>query len=110
MKSVRVLAVLTLAAAAAGGAAGCGTMNTVRSWFLRGDVISYDQYLSIDAHAEPKPSVDDVINALGRPSSYQDKNGARVRLDYHAYGLDDTLRRAEFRFDKNERLIDKSLW
>ena len=111
---MRIRHVPLLAAASLGlvvaGSAGCGTMNTVRGWFLHGDVISYDQYLAVDQNADPKPSVEDIMKSLGRPMQVHDRNGARVRLDYHAYGLDDSLKRAEFHFDKNEKLTKKELW
>lgn len=92
-------------------APGCRAMTSAYGWaFLSGDIVSYDQYAQVDADANPKPSVDDVMNMLGKPSAIHDRNGARVRIDYHAYGLDDTLKRAEFHFDKNEKLVKKELW
>ncbi|MCG3135019.1 MAG: hypothetical protein HMLKMBBP_02512 [Planctomycetes bacterium] len=101
-------ATLGLAAAALPG---CRTMTETGVWmFRKGDLITYEQYLSIDANADPKPSVDDVINMLGKPNDMRDRDGARVRLDYLALTINDDLKRAEFRFDKNERLVTKELW
>ena len=105
-----VLSVLSLGLVAA-AAPGCRAMTGAYGWaFLSGDIITYDQYGQVDADANPKLTVDDVINTLGKPAALHDRNGARVRIDYHAYGLDDTLKRAEFHFDKNEKLVKKELW
>jgi hypothetical protein len=90
---------------------GCRTV--VEGWdavFWTSDVITYDQYLAIDAEATPKPSVDDVIGQLGTPVSVHDRNGARVRIDYRAFSLNDELKRAEFHFDTNEKLMKKEMW
>lgn len=90
---------------------GCRTMTEASVWaFRRGDLITYEQYQSIDPNANPKPSVDDVINALGSPNDMHDRDGARVRVDYLALSINDELKRAEFHFDKNERLLKKELW
>lgn len=109
IRSVPVLAVALGFALV--GTTGCRVMTDVWGWCcLSGDVITYDQYRSIDPELNPKPTVDDVINTLGTPMAVHDRNGARVRVDYHAYGLDDSLKRAEFHFDKNEKLVKKELW
>jgi hypothetical protein len=109
LRSVPVLAV-SLGFVLA-GSAGCRAMTDFYGWCcLSGELITYDQYQMIDIEANPKPTVDDVINTLGTPMTVQDRNGARVRVDYHAYGLDDKLKRAEFHFDKNEKLVKKELW
>lgn len=93
------------------GTTGCRVMSDFYGWCcLSGDMVNYDQYQAIDADANPKPSVDDVINSLGKPMAVHDRNGARVRVDYHAYGLDDSMKRAEFHFDRNEKLVKKELW
>lgn len=110
IRPVSVLATLAVGLVLA-GTTGCRAMTDVYgSVFLDGDLIDYGQYQMIDADANPKPTVDDVINTLGTPMSVRDRNGARVRLDYHAYGSDDSLRRAEFHFDKSEKLVKKELW
>ena len=90
---------------------GCTSVKKVyANTFLAGDTITYDQYLALDLHAEPAVTVDDVIDRLGTPADVFDRNGVRKRLDYHAFSLDDRLKRAEFHFDKNERLTNKSMW
>jgi hypothetical protein len=110
MRLRTVLTTLSLGLALA-GASGCRAMTDVYgAVFLKGDLIDYVQYQQIDPEANPKPSVDDVINRLGKPMEIHDRNGARMRLDYHAYGLDDSLKRAEFHFDKSEKLTKKELW
>jgi hypothetical protein len=107
---VRVLATAGLAAVLL-TAGGCRQMTDFWGWCcLSGDLIDYEQYLSIDQEANPKPSVDDVISRLGSPASVHDRDGARIRLDYHAYSLNDELKRAQFFFDKNEKLLKKELW
>jgi hypothetical protein len=94
-----------------GAAPGCRTTTDIYgAIFLTGELIDYPQYQQIDPEANPKPTVDDVINTLGKPTAIHDRNGVRVRLDYHAYGLDDSLKRAEFHFDKSEKLTKKELW
>ncbi|MCE9634451.1 MAG: hypothetical protein K8T90_01995 [Planctomycetes bacterium] len=112
---MRIRLVPALAAASLGlvlaASTGCRTMTDAYGWaFLSGEMITYDQYQTIDPEASPKPTADDVINTLGKPMAIHDRNGARVRIDYHAYGLDDSLKRAEFHFDKNEKLVKKELW
>jgi len=105
-----VLAALSLGLVLA-GSPGCRTMTDVYgSIFLSGAVIDYGEYQLIDPEANPKPTADDVINTLGKPMAIHDRNGARVRIDYHAYGLDDSMKRAQFHFDKSEKLVKKELW
>lgn len=101
----------SLALAALFGAGGCKTIYD--GWdavFWSSDIITYDQYLAIDPEANPKPSADDVIAQLGEPVSVHDRDGSRRRLDYRAYSLNDELKRAEFHFDKNEKLMKKEMW
>ena len=78
--------------------------------FWSSDVITYDQYLAIDTEATPKLTVDDVMNQLGEPVSVHDRDGARRRIDYRAYSLNDELKRAHFQFDKSEKLEKKEMW
>lgn len=109
--SIRSSALFVALGAALLAAPGCRTMTDVYgSVFLSGELIDYAQYQQVDPEAKPQPSVDDVINTLGKPMAIRDQNGARVRLDYHAYGLDDSLKRAEFHFNQQEKLVKKVLW
>ena len=110
IRTVPVLAALSLGLVLA-GTTGCRAMTDVWGWCcITGELIDYGQYQAIDVDANPKPTVDDVINTLGKPNAIHDRNGVRVRVDYRAYGSDDSLRRAEFHFDKNEKLVKKELW
>jgi hypothetical protein len=90
--------------------AGCSTVNTARGWFLKGNVLTYEQYLSIDPAATPTPTADTVLQQLGMPLSVKDRDGVRRRIDYHAYSLTGDLKNAEFSFDENEKLVKKDLW
>ncbi len=110
MRCRLALAALPLALLLA-AAPGCRSVTEATVWaFRKGDLITYEQYMGIDAAANPKPSVDDVINTLGVPNDLHDRDGARVRVDYLCMALNDELKRAEFHFDKNERLLKKELW
>jgi hypothetical protein len=107
----RVLGVSAFALLALASLGGCRTIT--ETWVgavHKGDLITYEQYLSIDPAANPKPSVDDVINTLGTPNDIHDRDGARVRLDYLCMSLNDEVKRAEFHFNKDERLTKKELW
>ncbi len=91
--------------------AGCRAIQeTYAGAVLRGDTISYDAYLTQDVRASPRPTAAQVIDALGTPATVFDRDGLRRRLDYHAFSLTGELKRAEFHFDKDERLIKKQLW
>lgn len=93
------------------GTTGCRTLT---EWSVaavrKGDLITYEQYLSVSSEANPKLSVDDVINILGQPNDMHDRDGSRIRLDYLCLSLNDELKRAEFHFDKTEHLVKKDLW
>lgn len=92
-------------------AGGCRQLAGAWNWCCQsGALISYDQYLEIDTEANPKLTVSDVVERLGKPMEVHDRNGARVRIDYHAFGMDDSMKRAEFHFDKSEKLVKKELW
>jgi hypothetical protein len=92
---------------AAGLLAGC---SSVRCWFLKGECLTYEQYLSIDQSANPAPTADQVLKTLGAPLAVRDRDGIRRRIDYYAYSLNGDLKIAEFRFDANEKLVEKQLW
>ena len=90
-----------------------GCKSVTESWgdtVWTSDTITYDAYLAIDAQANPKPTADEVIAKLGEPLSVHDSNGAMRRVDYRAWSPDDELRRAQFHFDKNEKLVKKEMW
>lgn len=111
MKNARSLVLgLSVLCATLGGAAGCAQVNTAHGWLLRGNVLTYDQYLSIDQSAKPTPTAENVIQTLGKPMSVHDRDGIRRRIDYHCYSLNDDLKIAEFTFDENEKLVKKELW
>lgn len=97
-----------------GALAGLSGCTTTKKWyadtFLAGNVLTYEQYLSMDQDANPPPTVDDVLAKLGTPMDVRDSDGVRRRLDYHAFSLTDDLKIAEFHFDSNERLMKKELW
>jgi hypothetical protein len=105
-----VAVVLSLGLVAA-GTTGCRQMAVAwNTCCQRGALVTYEQYQQIDTEANPKLGVEDVMEILGKPMEVHDRNGARVRLDYHAFGMDESLKRAEFHFDKNEKLLKKELW
>jgi len=93
------------------GAGGCKSVYD--AWdgvFWSSDILAWDQYQAIDTEANPKLTVDEVIRQLGEPVSIHDRDGARRRIDYRAYSLNDDLERAHFHFDKNEKLEKKEMW
>ncbi len=78
--------------------------------FLSGATLTYDQYLSQDVDAVPPVTVESLIDVLGKPADVYDRNGIRRRVDYHSFSLTGDLKRAEFHFDRDEKLIKKELW
>ena len=106
---LRLAAVATLAAALA--TAGC---PSAKRWYadtlLCGETITYQQFLDQDQYADPKPTVDDVLRSLGEPLEVIQGKGFRRKLVYHGYNVHDDLARAEFTFDKDERLMKKEMW
>ncbi len=94
-----------------GTTAGCTSVKSLYSGvFHTGNLITYEQYLSLDQDANPPPTVDEVIAKLGKPRAVHDRDGARRVIEYHAFSLTDELRVAEFHFDDKERLTKKQLW
>lgn len=111
MRLPRTVVSASFLAVALGAAGGCRSM--VEAWdsvFWTSQTITYDQYLAIDPEANPKPSADDVIAQLGEPMAIHDRNGAKIRIDYRAWSLNDELKRAEFHFNSNEKLLKKEMW
>jgi outer membrane protein assembly factor BamE (lipoprotein component of BamABCDE complex) len=84
--------------------------TTVRCWFVKGECLTYEQYLSIDQSANPAPTADQVLKTLGNPLAVRDRDGVRRRVDYYAFSLNGDLKIAEFTFDANEKLVKKELW
>ena len=109
MKHVVIVSSALLALAAA-PLAGCGGPPIMPCWMLKGECISYDQYLSVDQSAVPTPTVDTVIAALGTPMDVSDRNGRRRSVRYHAYSLTGEMKTAVFSFDESEKLVKKELW
>ncbi len=87
---------------------GCET--SPRCWFLKGNCLTYDQYLTMDQSANPAPTADLVLKTFGKPMSVHDRDGIRRRIDYYSYSLTGDLKIAEFTFDENEKLVKKELW
>jgi len=97
--------------AALGSLGGCqSTKEAYADTFLAGRTITYDEYLELNTQGTVPVSVDDVIARLGKPASVHDRDGARRRLDYHAFSMTGELKRAEFHFDREERLTKKAMW
>ncbi len=96
--------------ALAGGLLAVGGCSTVRCWFLKGECLTYDQYLSIDQSASPKPTAEEVLKKLGTPQEVHDRDGVRRRIDYHCWSLTGDMKTAEFTFDEQEHLVKKELW
>ena len=87
-----------------------GGCSTVKGWFLKGEVLTYEKYLTVDQSAKPTPTAETVIATLGMPKAVHDRDGIRRRIDYYAYSLTGDLKVAEFTFDENEKLVKKELW
>lgn len=104
-RTLFVVAALAGLAATLSTAPGC-SMGAV----FAGNVLSYEQYLSIDQDMKPTPTADTVLQALGMPKTVHDRNGVRRRIDYNAKSLTGDLKTAEFTFDENEKLVKKELW
>lgn len=109
-RALVVASSLLLLAGALGAAPGCASGSNPRCWFLKGNCLTYDQYLSVDQSAVPTPTADYVLKTLGDPMSVRDRDGIRRRIDYHSYSLTGELKIAEFTFDENEKLVKKELW
>ena len=84
--------------------------STIREPFLSGTVLTYDAYLSQDVNAVPPVTVDSLIETLGPPADVYDRDGVRRRVEYHSYSMTGDLKRAEFHFDRDEKLVKKELW
>lgn len=111
MKSIPILVSCVLALGATlSVTAGCTVTNAVRDWTLKGSVLTYDQYLSVDQSASPPPTADTVLTKLGMPMNVHDRDGIRRQIDYYAYSLNNDLNIAEFHFDEHEKLTKKVLW
>lgn len=111
MKRALVLAAsLVLVPGALAALPGCASGSNPRCWFLKGNCLSYEQYLSMDQSANPVPTADVVLKTFGNPLSVRDRDGIRRRIDYYAYSLTGDLKIAEFTFDENEKLVKKELW
>jgi hypothetical protein len=89
---------------------GCATVQKVNELFLKGEVLTYEKYLSVDQAASPPPKADTVISTLGMPMAVHDRDGVRRRIDYHCYSLTGEMKIAEFQFDEHENLVKKELW
>lgn len=108
---VRNLVLAVGLAAAAGTLGGCQTVKeTYADAFYSGTVLTYEQYLSIDQTANPAPTADEVMEALGNPSSVKDRDGVKRRVEYWAFSLTGEIKRAEFHFNEFGRLEKKELW
>jgi hypothetical protein len=105
--------ILVLGGLAALGVAlcACETVQGARDAFLKGEVLSYDQYRTAgDPTDNPQPTADTILKQLGQPRAVHDRDGVIRRLDYHSYSLNGDLKVAEFTFDENQRLTKKELW
>jgi hypothetical protein len=106
----RALLLVSGLAALCGVLPGCSTVQSVHHWFLKGTVLSYDDYLKLDQTAVPTPTVQTVMNAYGPPKAVHDRGGAIRKVEWHCYSLDGELKTAEFSFDENGKLLTKQLW
>ena len=88
----------------------CASNPVFPSLFLKGTVLTYPQYLSIDQAATPAPTADMVLKSLGTPMEVRDRDGLIREIDYHAYSLNGDLKIATFFFDANQKLVKKDLW
>jgi hypothetical protein len=88
----------------------CSVVNPMKTWFMKGDVLTYEEYLSVDQAQKPTPTADMVMKKLGTPMEVRDRDGAIREIDYHAYSLNDDLKIATFFFDANQKLAKKDLW
>jgi len=91
-------------------APGCAASRAFQCMFMKGNCITYEQYLSVDQSSVPKPTAESVLQMLGGPMAVHDRNGIRRSIDYHAYSLTGELKIATFTFDDNEKLEKKELW
>jgi len=87
-----------------------GVKKVYADTLLSGTTLTYDQYLSQDVDAVPPVTVDSLIKALGSPADVYDRDGVRRRVEYHAFSMTGDLKRAEFHFDRDEKLTKKELW
>ena len=98
--------------------AGCKTVKEAYAdTVLRGETITYEQYLSMITIDQAKAAgsgdpanADQLIARLGKPASVYDLNGKRRKIVYNAFSLSDELKKAEFHFNENEVLMKKQLW
>jgi len=91
-------------------APGCANSPFFPSLFVKGEVLTYAQYLSVDQSATPAPTADYVLKKLGTPMEVRDRDGKIREIDYHAYSLNDDMKIATFFFDANQKLVKKDLW
>lgn len=92
-------------------APGCRTVKEAYAHtLLTGEILSYEEYLSIGEGADPHPTAQQVLDRLGEPEHVEMQNGKRFRIRYHAFSIMEMLKRAEFVFDEDERLTKKDLW
>jgi hypothetical protein len=109
-RAVVVASGLLALGAVLGAAPGCSASRAFSCLFMKGNCISYEQYLSVDQSSVPTPTAESVLQALGNPMAVHDRNGIRRSVDYHAYSLTGELKIAVFTFDDNEKLVKKELW
>ena len=88
----------------------CSVVNPMKTWFMKGTILSYDEYLSVDQAQKPTPTAAMVMSKLGSPLEVRDRDGVIREIDYHAYSLNDDLKIATFMFDANQKLVKKDLW
>lgn len=92
----------------------CAGCKSVKEMYadvvLKGDTITYQQYLDMAIDGPDRVSADMLIAKLGKPASVKDRNGKRRLIYYNAFSLTDELKKAEFHFDEDEMLMKKELW
>jgi hypothetical protein len=103
-----LLAALVASASLLGGCQ--ATKEVYADTFYKGTTLSYDQYLSQDVESVPPVTADSLIEALGDPADVYDRDGVRRRIEYNAFSMTGDLKRAEFHFDRDEKLVKKELW
>jgi hypothetical protein len=89
---------------------GCTSSPLFPTMFLKGQILTYEQYLSVDQSATPAPTADMVLKKLGTPMEVRDRDGLIREIDYHAYSLNGDMKIATFFFDANQKLVKKDLW
>jgi hypothetical protein len=110
---IRKLVVVSCLATLGGAlvvAGGCTSSPLFPTMFLKGTVLTYQQYLSVDQSASPSPTPKIVLAKLGTPMEVRDRDGLIREIDYHAYSLNGDMKIATFFFDANQKLVKKDLW